>query len=221
MSNITFGEVDWGDINLGSSDSQERVSDFLILKEGNNKVRILSKAMSFATHWVTLDDGTKRKVNCATAGCPVCKRGQDTDKPKPRWLIKVLNRDENRIQLLEIGPQIASGIKTLVDNEDWGPVTDYDVNIKRNPAGSKPLYAVMPGKRAPLTTDEKALFAAFNERVDATMFIKPPKPEEVAEKLGWAVEAPKAVSNEFRSGNGSKPAAKKPAVDVDWDFDSK
>lgn len=218
MSQITIGEVEWGTVG------EERVSDFIVLKEGDNKVRVLTNPTQFASHWVVLDDGSKRKVVCATEGCPVCKRGQDGDKPQARWLIKVLSREDGVVKLLEIGPQVLRGIKDLANSEDWGNPVEYDINIRRGKPNTKPLYSVVPGRRAPLTGDEKAMLAAFNERVDTSRFITA-TPAAVAEKLGWAVEetGSKTVTNEFRSGNGAKtaPAAKKSNVDFDFDFDSK
>lgn len=220
MANITIGEVDWGTAELPGDRAQERVSDFMQLKQGDNKGRVLSNPQQFAVHWVVDETGKKRKVNCATDGCPVCKRGQDGDKPQARWLIKFFNREESRVQLLEISSQVLKGVRELVNDKEWGAVTEYDVNVKRGTPGSQPLYTVIPGRRAPLTTDEKAALAAFNERVDISKFITPPTPEVVAEKLGWAVETSgKTVTNDFHSSNGTRgaaPATKRPNIDFDF-----
>lgn len=216
MAQITIGEVEWDSAELPGGN---RVSDFMQLKAGDNRGRVLSNPQQFAVHWVVDETGKKRKVNCATAGCPVCQRAGDGDKPQARWLIKFFNREEGRIQLLEISSQILKGVKELVADQEWGPVTDYDINVKRGQPGAQPLYTVTPGRRAPLTVDEKTALTAFNERVDITNFIKPPTPEAVAEKLGWSAPdlTKRAVSNDFRSG--SKPAQVPAKSKVNFDFD--
>jgi hypothetical protein len=193
------------------------------LEQGDNKGRILSNPQQFAVHWVVDETGKKRKVNCATTGCPVCLRGQDTDKAQARWLIKFYNRKENRVQLLEITSQVVNGVKDLVNDPEWGHVTDYDVNVKRGTPGSQPLYKVVPGRRAPLTTEEKQALVEFDSRVTSfDKFITPPTPAAVAEKLGWSSgsSAPaKTTSNTFASTakvNGAV-VAQKPKVDFDFD----
>lgn len=224
MSQKTIGEVDWenGDVP-GDRPKEDRPSDFMVLAQGDNKGRVLSNPQQFYVHWLNDETGQKRKVGCAVESCPVCKRGQDTDKAQTRWLIKFLDRTDSRIKLLEISSQIFKGIKTLVGDPDWGPVTDYDINVKRGPKGAQPLYTVVPSKRIPLTTEEKQALAVFNERVDVTRFTKSPTPAEVAEKLGWAPAADsKTVNNSFASGKGNGASTGKPVskVPTDFDFDS-
>lgn len=222
MSQITIGEVEWSTMDVPSEG--RGASDFMQLKQGDNKGRILSNPQQFAVHWVTDETGKKRKVGCAAKGCPVCQRGQDTDKPQARWLIKFFNREDNRVQLLEISSQVLKGVLTLVKDEDWGPVTEYDVNIKRGAPGTQPLYSVIPGRRAPLTSDEKSTLSSFNDRVKIEKFVRAPEPAEVAEKLGWTLnQNTKVVNNDFRSNNhgsnssGSGQSSKKPNIDFDFD----
>jgi hypothetical protein len=223
MSQITIGEVEWDAVTVPGENRGDRVSDFMQLKQGDNRGRVLSNPQQFAVHWVVDETGKKRKVGCAAAGCPVCMRGQDGDKPQARWMIKFFNREENRVQLLEISSQILKGVLDLVKNPDWGPVTEYDITVKRAAPGSQPLYTVMPGRRAPLTGEEKQALAVFNERVKIEKFIAAPKPEEVAEKLGWTLgQNTKTITNDFRSSNGNARATSTPVAKphVDFNFDN-
>ncbi len=223
MAQITIGEVDWETAELPGERNQERVSDFMQLEQGDNKGRVLSNPQQFAVHWVVDETGKKRKVNCATDGCPVCQRGQDTDRPQARWLIKFYSRKDQAVKLLEISSQVLKGVKTLVQDPEWGPVTEYDINVKRGTPGSQPLYTVIPGRRAPLTTEEKQALATFNERVAIEKFITPPTPAVVAEKLGWSTDGvgAKKVTNDFRSSGKQAVAApaqpRKPVVDFDFE----
>jgi hypothetical protein len=212
MTQITVGEVAWEDASTGGNQQ----SDFMRLSEGDNKGRVLSNPQQYAIHWVVDETGQNRKVNCAVHECPVCLRGQDTDRPTARWMIKFLNRKEGRVQLLEIGSQVLQGIKELVKSSDWGPVTEYDINIRRGPKNAKPLYTVMPLRHSPLTNDEKQSLVDFNERVDILRFVTPPTPEVVAEKLGWdsSTASAKSVDNSFKSSTTG--STKKSAIDFDF-----
>jgi hypothetical protein len=218
MSEITFGEVEWG--SAAVSGGGNRASDFMQLEQGDNKGRVLSNPQQFAVHWVVDETGKKRKVNCATTGCPVCLRGGDTDKPQARWLIKFLSRKDGAVKLLEITSQVVKGVQGLVQDPDWGQITDYDINIKRAAPGAQPLYSVVPSRRVPLTAEEKSALTEFSGRVDVARFITPPTPAVVSEKLGWTVGAGKpktsAVSSAFET-SGAQVAKKAPAVDFDFD----
>ena len=219
MTNTTYGsEVDWGTAEL-PGELGNRESDFMTTEEGDNEIRILSNPRQKYVHWVVDEVGKKRKIDCALDGCPVCKRGQDGDKAKAVWLTIVLSRKDNKVKILEIGSQIFAGIKKLVNNPKWGSVAEYDLNINRGPKDSKPLYTVMPSPRTPLTTEEKKMLLAFNERVDITKFVTPPTPALVCEKLGWAEAIPaKTVNSDFvPSKTQPQPQKKKPLIDFNFD----
>lgn len=216
MSQITIGEVSWEDVQVPGGGRGDGESDFMQLDLGDNRGRVLSNPQQFAAHWVVDETGKNRKVNCATSGCPVCQRGQDGDKPQARWLIKFLSRKDSKVKLLEIGSQILKGLKILVNNPDWGAVSEYDVNIVRGPKGAQPLYTVTPGRRVPLTTEEKQALSTFNERVEISRFVEAPTPADVAKKLGWAAPEDKVVSNDFSSSGKTAPA-KKPPMSFDFE----
>jgi hypothetical protein len=198
MAKLQYGEVEWDSVQVGRGDGQGG-SDFLALKEGSNKIRIISNPTQFYVHWVVDSTNSKRKVNCAVEECPVCFRGQETDRAQVRWMVKALDRVENKIKLLELGPQLFKAIKQYYNEPEWGDVRGYDLNIKRGPKGSNPLYTVLPGNKSPLQAAEKKLYEDFNARVDVERIVSPPTPEAILEKLGWQSNntAKAAVSNDF------------------------
>ena len=78
----------------------------------------------------------------------------------------------------------------------------YDINVKRGPKGTQPLYTVMGSpKMKDITKEEVALVEGFLERVDISKFTQPSTPEEVAEKMGASP-----------GGNGATPAGQQYAV---------
>ncbi len=185
MSQIQMGEINWndGDVNEGGTGK----SDFMRL-EANSKsrVRIMGNPVQYYVHWLDLPDGKKKKINCPVSDLALVKKLTDAGfKKQARWMIKVLDRTDGQFKILEIGSQIYSAVKNLVQDSDWGPITGYDVSIDRGSPGSQPLYRVTPRPKSALEAEYKSAFLAFNERVDLNKFIQPADPAEVRKEMGW------------------------------------
>ena len=201
MSSMVFGEVDWNSADSGTK------SDFLRLEEGENTVRVMGNPVQFYIHWVATPDGSKRKVNSPVDSPELVRRLEDSGfRRQPRWLIKVLDRTDDEFRILEVGPQIYNGVKALYNNSRWGKVTAYDVTISKGPKGSQPLYSVTPNPKEPLSSDFKARFVDFNDRVNVEKLISPSSATEVCEVMGWSLESGSDTSVET-------------ATDDDFDFD--
>lgn len=209
---MTFGQTDWND-----EEGISTPNDFLNLAEGDNEIRVISKPNKFYVSWVQDASGSPRKVKSAVKNCPLVKRGE---KVSPRWMIKVLSRKTNQPKILEISTQVFVQIKDLVNNPRWGDITRYDINIKRRPKNSQPLYVVTPYAPSDLTAEEKAVIAKFNERVDLNKFTQPPTPEEVLEKLRDLGVEDTVSSSSNRGTSASAGAGVKDTVEnEDFNFE--
>ena len=187
MSKVVFGEIDWnsGDVSDGNSSA----TDFMRLTQGKNPVRVMGNPTQFYIHWVDTPDGKKRKVNSPIGDPTLVRRLDDAGfKRRPRWMVKVLDRADGQFKLLEIGSQIYNGIKNLYLDEDWGPVTAYDVTIDRGSPGQQPLYRVTPRPKSPLEATFKDSYESFNDRVNLTKLTQPAEPADVREIMGWSSE---------------------------------
>lgn len=176
MAEVKYGQVNWeeGSVSAGN--------DFMNLEQGDNNVRIFTNPYQFIVHWVKDKSDVNRKVKCSIEDCPLCKKGV---KAQYRWFLGVIDRNDGLAKILEISSQVYVAIKNYVSDKRWGDVKLYDVNIKRNPKGSQPLYVVLPDpNKGALSSEEKALAKSFLERVDITKFTQPSSPEEIAEKMG-------------------------------------
>lgn len=203
MSDMVFGEVDWN-----SADSGTTKSNFMRLEEGENLVRVMGNPVQFYIHWVVTPDGSRRKVNSPVDSPELVRRLEDSGfKRQARWLVKVLDRSDDEFRVLEVGPQIYNGIKSLYNNSRWGKVTQYDLSINKGPKGTQPLYGVTPNPKEPLSGDFKTKFVDFNDRVDVDKVITPATAAEVCEVMGWSVSEPVAT-NEVASED-----------DFDFDFE--
>ena len=212
-------EIDWSDDSGSGSNLQ---NDYMKLAEGSNKVRVLTNPTQFYVHFVVDTTGAKRRVNCALEGCPVCKRGRDDEKAQSKYLIKVLDRRDGAVKLLEIGQQVRKGIKELATDDDWGkPVSAYDINIKRAAKGTNPLYTVLGISKTPLSPKDVALVDEFDKRVVIAKLVVTPTSQQICEKLGWSDTGSDGgsskVSDDFE-GFPARTAGKK-KMDVELNFD--
>jgi hypothetical protein len=190
MSDMVFGEVDWN-----SADSGTTKSNFMRLEEGENLVRVMGNPVQFYIHWVVTPDGSRRKVNSPVDSPELIRRLEDAGfKRQARWLVKVLDRTDDEFRVLEVGPQIYNGIKSLYNNSRWGKVTQYDLSINKGPKGTQPLYGVTPNPKEALSGDFKTKFVEFNDRVDVDKVITPATASEVCEVMGWSVSEATTVS---------------------------
>jgi len=202
MAEVKYGQLaSWDDGDVSGP------NDFMNLVEGNNNVRVVTNPFQFVVHWTKDATGSNRKIRCAINDCPLCRSGV---KAQTRWYLGVIDRKSGQTKILEIGSQIYKGVKDYVASPDWGEmikhswgeIMAYDINVKRGPKGTQPLYTVMGSpKMKDITAEEVTLVENFLERVDISKFTQPSTPEEVAEKMGAPV-----------GGNGATPAGQQYAV---------
>ena len=208
MSDFVFGEVDWNSADAGG----EKTSDFMRLSEGENTVRVMGNPVQYYTHWLVLPDKSKRKVVSPIESPELVRRLEDTGfKRQARWLVKVLDRADNRFKILEIGPQIYNAIKSLFNNARWGKVTAYDITIVKAPKGTQPLYSVTPNPKEALPAQFKDQFIEFNDRINMDKFISPTPAKEVLDLMGWQQQA--------KPAQGGRPAPQPAAEEDEFSFD--
>ena len=72
--------------------------------------------------------------------------------------MKVIDRADNTVKVLECGKQIVKAIKGYAVDPDYGDPTAYDIKIKKEGIGRDTRYTVVavPNK-TPLTEEEKEM----------------------------------------------------------------
>lgn len=211
MSELVWGDVDWNNADVGENGNSV---EFMRLSEGANVVRILGNPVQFYVNWVTLPDGRKRKINSPEEGSLIRKLEDAGFKRQTRWLLKVLDRRDNKFKMLEVGSQIFTGIKDLVNNKKWGKVTGYDITINRGPKGKQPLYSVQPDPKEPLDSALKQSFIEFNDGLNIERLISPSDTQYVCELMGWPVPTTAEVDSEDPFATEEDGAS-----EFDYDFD--
>lgn len=183
---------------------------FLRLTQGDNPVRFFGDTYRTWIHWFTDAEGNRKRVNCAGDGCPLCRSAtKPEEEAKPRFYNTVIDRkDANNpvVKVIDMGTQIFGQIQQLDEDDDWGSVEEYDINIKRGPKGSNPLYNATPKKPAELTNKDKALIKAAGENIDLAKLTAPSTIKAIE-----AILSGKAVADSFADEDDDSPPAKSSA----------
>jgi hypothetical protein len=206
MSKIVFGEIDWNAADVGSQGEKKNL--YMRLEQGENVVRVMGNPIQYYVHWVQAPDGSKKKVNSPVESPTLVARLEDAGfRRQSKWLIKVLDREDNDFKVMEVGSQIFNGIKALYNNDKWGKVTNYDISVVRGPKGSQPLYNVTPNPKEKLDSSFKDKYAQFNTDVNIEKLIAPASAEKVCEIMGW------------KASDYSSQTTADSAGEEDFDFD--
>lgn len=152
---------------------EKNKSDWLNLKEGSNKIRVVSDFADYGTH--AIKEGNKfQSVVCIGKEnhCPYCEKGLPV---KVQFLGWVIDRNDGQVKLLRIGWKIYEQLKKFQESEEYGFETlpSYDIDIVKTGTGLDTRYNIIPSRKdSPLTDEEKALIVA-----------KIKEPQEIIEKM--------------------------------------
>jgi len=131
--------------------------DWMTLKEGDNKIRIISEFEDYGVHF---NPKEKKSVVCLGKDkCPLCQQGY---KPKVQFLGWVIDRSDNKVKLLRIGYKIFQQIGELAKSEEYGfdTIPDYDITIRKSGQGLETVYTVLPARQnTELTIEEKKMIS--------------------------------------------------------------
>lgn len=123
---------------------------YLKLKQGENKIRIVSEAVIYGKHYIN-----DKYVICA--GKEICEACQEGDKPKPAWLFWVIDRTDNQFKLFEAGYQIIKQIQNLAKGAEYGfsDIPSYDMFIQKEGEKLTTEYTVTPARKDTALTVEE------------------------------------------------------------------
>jgi hypothetical protein len=173
-----MAELDWGSVKSGST---AEATPFLRLESGANQIRVVGRPYQVSIHWENALDGTKRKIVCLGANCPLCKKGR---VPMQRFQVLAINRKTNKVEILEGGPKIFGEIKQYAVDPDYGDPTKYDFKIKKEGSGRETKYTVMAApKKSEMTAEELTMIENSKSLSDIN------KPKTIEELYTMGLEA--------------------------------
>lgn len=212
MTRVTFGKTSWDSPAPGGTGGD----DFLNLnKDKQYIVRIIGEApFEYAAHWAEDESGQLRRIKCAGRDCVLCKEGV---KSQVRYLLEVIDVDNDVPKIVEFGPQVYNQIRALYNNKHWGDPRGYNIVIDRDKSrGPAGMYQVMPLGKEDLSADMKAAAVEFKDRIKEVIakFAEPSTNEEILQKLGRV----KDEADTSWGDSDEKPKAAE-VVEDDEDFD--
>lgn len=186
--------MDWDEYD--EADVQMSGSIFYKFPVGTTRLRVASKPYKVKIHWIEDSVGARKKYNCCdTADCPICLREGEV---KQRWYVAAIvkTKDEERIQLIDLGPQIFGQLIGLHKNPDWPSIYDFDVRINRKKSGT-PLYTVtpIPTQQGPLSELQIKAVDEFLKKVKIEKIVAAPSVEELKKKLSGTNEGEEAFDD--------------------------
>ena len=123
----------------------EGASRYMKLKEGENKIRILSKPVMGYEMW---EDKVPKRYR-EEKDCPPSRDSEN--KPKHFWAFLVWNYDEEKVQILSVTQvTLQKAIESLSNDEDWGAPFFYDLKIHKSGNTKQTKYSVNPLPHKPL-----------------------------------------------------------------------
>ena len=115
---------------------------------GDNKVRILSEVTIGYVWWENKKPYRCERLDQIPSG--IEKGGRDGFKEF--WAFKVYNHTEQTVQVMEVTQTtIKTALFSYNNDEDWGDVREYDLNIRKTGEGMKTEYTVIPSPKKELT----------------------------------------------------------------------
>lgn len=136
--------------------------NYLKLKDGDNKFRVLSSAIIGWEAWIN-QKPVRRRMDESFTPDEIESFDSNKDgsprKPKHFWAFVVYNYNEKRIQIYQVTQKsIMTAIEGFVNDESWGSPMNYDIKINRTGENLSTEYAVVPTPPAPLAPAIKQLW---------------------------------------------------------------
>jgi hypothetical protein len=131
----------------------ETESNYLKLKKGSNKFRVLSSAIVGFEYWTRENKPVRSKV--AWEEIPDdAKLDKNGNFQKHFWAFTVYDYESKKVKILELTQKTIMGsIKTYVSNPKWGNPTGYDFEVTRTGDGMETEYTTIaePHSDTPVT----------------------------------------------------------------------
>lgn len=130
------------------------------LKEGDNKVRIVSNFVSYGFHFMG-----KGNPSLTCLGKEQCEQCQVNKKPRVQFIGWVIDRIDSELKVIRVGYQIYSSIGKFAESDEYAfdELPPYDITINATGEGLERKYTAMPARQnTDLTNDEKL---AIDEKV--------------------------------------------------------
>lgn len=142
---------------------------FMILEEGANRFRILDEAKIGWKGWKDDKSFARLGIDKNIEDDEVDEDNYGNKNVYHVWIFKVFDRKTESVKLLEIRQKtVMKAIQGLIEQEDWGDPSDYDITITQSKEGGKTKYSVTPHPKKALAPEvEEVVEASELDAADA------------------------------------------------------
>lgn len=180
---------------------------YMKLKQGQNRFRILSAAITGYEYWTEARKPVRSRQLWRTIPADADITGERGWNPKHFWAMVVYNIDEKAIQILEITQStILSAIQELIHNEEWGDPRNYSLTITRKGEKLETEYSVVPSPAKPTPDDVLKQYQEKAINLDALFEGKNPfEAEERSGDIDASEFRPKVVKDRIAADDMLSP----------------
>lgn len=189
-----FGLVEWDSVEFKNNARQSGGKDeFIYLTEGDNEVRLLTKAYQYSLHRFKDEGegGIGKRIKCAVSEendeCVLCDGSKELNvkpqEPKERWYVGIIDREHEMYKIMDISQLIFKQLQKYNRNDKIGSPLNFDINIvvdkEGGPAG---YYTLQKYDKEPLSAHDVEL----KKKVDTERLLRlcnPLPPEKVVEAI--------------------------------------
>jgi hypothetical protein len=171
-----------------------KTSDWFKIKDGSNRLRLLSVLVPYASHYNFGACLGKEK-------CPICKEDSDS-RPSIKFLANVLDYVDGEIKIAQFPYTIAKAVQDYQNDPDYAfdsAPMPYDITIKAEGAGTKEVkYTVIASPKTsevPMEIMAKLEKRSTPEHVKEALKRRKEKELGLAEKTVEPLEYPKNEGN--------------------------
>lgn len=159
-------------------EAPKQSSNYFKFEEGPNKFRIVSEAIVGWEYWTNDNKPIRLKENPRE----IPKDIRADSAIKHFWAFTVLDRKDGTAKILEITQStIQRALQALIEDQDWGDPSSYDITITRTGKGLETTYTVQPSPQKPLTKEEQSVVA--RTEIDLNALFKGESPFEKQDEV--------------------------------------
>ena len=143
----------------------ESEGSYMKLAQGDNRFRVLGKAIVGNEYWVTfMSEGKEVRKPKRVRMDTIIPVGEVEGSVKHFWAMPVFNYDSSKIQILTLTQKgLQKAITALVQNKKWGSPENYNLIINRVGEGLETEYMVTP---EPTDEDEEKMIAEIKKEYE-------------------------------------------------------
>ena len=167
----------WNEIPAENGSSSNSQAGYLKI-DREVRVRVIGEPEVYSKHFLRVN-GKGVTIKCPGRDqCLVCQKGKQDEAAKVRAMFIVLDRYDDQLKLYDAPRSVATYIKALMTNPEWGSLDGYDVIIKKI-SGKRVDYQVQPTPKSMLSPEVVKYINETYPTINLAQVVRPHTPDEI------------------------------------------